>query len=89
MTNRIAIGAIIIALAVALISCGGPEEKKAKFFNRARALFDKGDFVKARLELKNALQIDPEYADSWAGCFSVPRQGPGHGKGRAGAGQGA
>ena len=30
-----------------------------------QGLFDKGDLVKARLEVKNALQIDPKYAEGY------------------------
>ena len=52
-------------LALCLAACGGPEEKKAKFYSRALELFDKGDVVKARLEVKNALQIDPKFAEGY------------------------
>ena len=58
----LAAAVMILALAAA---CGGPEEKKVKFFNRALELFEKGDYVKARLEVKNALQIDPKYAEGY------------------------
>ena len=56
---------LVLALSVALAGCGGPEEKKAKFHSRALELFDKGDVVKARLEVKNALQIDPKFAEGY------------------------
>ena len=52
----------IIFAAVAIVSCGSREEKKMKFFNKGDALYEKGDYVKARLEFKNALQIDPKFA---------------------------
>src|SRR4030042_1419551 len=44
-------------------NCGGPEEKKMKFFNKGKALYEKGDYVKAELEFKNSVQIDPKFAD--------------------------
>ncbi len=55
-----------ILAAVIVLACGGPEEKKAKFFNRAKELLEKGETVKARLEVKNALQIDPKFAQGYS-----------------------
>ncbi|GAM10708.1 transmembrane and TPR repeat-containing protein 1 [Geobacter sp. OR-1] len=58
-------GMICLAGTVGVIlACSGPDEKKLKFFNKAKSLYDKGDLVKAALELKNAIQIDPKYADA-------------------------
>ena len=47
------------------MACSGPEEKKLKFYNKGKALYEKGDYVKAKLEFKNAIQIDPKYADAY------------------------
>lgn len=49
--------AILISL---LVGCSSKEEKEAKYFDRAQALYDKGEFIKARLELRNLLQINRE-----------------------------
>jgi Tfp pilus assembly protein PilF len=51
----------IIALILVAIGCGGPEEKKQRFFKKGQKLYAAGDSVKARLEYKNALQIDPKF----------------------------
>jgi tetratricopeptide (TPR) repeat protein len=56
---------LIMVLLLLVTACGGPEAKKAKFFNKGKTLYDKGDFVKARLEFKNAVQIDPKFADAY------------------------
>jgi len=49
----------VFALALAVLtSCGGPEQKKLKFYNKGMELYQKGDLVKAKLEFKNAVQID-------------------------------
>jgi len=55
----------IFLTATVIVSCGGPEEKKMKFFNKGKALYENGEYVKARLEFKNALQIDPNFAQGY------------------------
>ena len=55
----------VLVLALILAACGGPEEKKAKFYSKARELYARGDYVKARLEVKNAIQIDPKFAEGY------------------------
>jgi len=62
--TRLALVGVIVAVSL-LLACGGPEEKKAKFFGKAKELFERGDLVKARLEVKNALQIDPKFAEAY------------------------
>jgi tetratricopeptide (TPR) repeat protein len=55
----------IILLGLTLAACGGPEEKKMKFFDNGKRLYRQGEYVKARLEFKNTLQIDPKFADGY------------------------
>lgn len=50
----------VIAIALALVACGGAEDRKAAHMEKGQALFDEGNFEKARLEFKNVLQIDPK-----------------------------
>ena len=58
------------------LACEGPDKKKVTFFEKGKALFEKGDFVKARLELKNSVQIDPEYTQGYyyLGLVEMSRQ---------------
>lgn len=42
---------------------GGPEERKMKYYEKGNAYYQKGEYQNARLELKNAVQIDPEFVD--------------------------
>ncbi len=55
-----------IGLLLSLFACGGgPGEKRDKFYKKGTALYEQGDYVKARLEFKNALQVDPKYAQGY------------------------
>ncbi len=56
---------LIIICLLSLAGCGSPDEKKQAFFDKGKTLYKEKDFVRARLELKNALQIDPKFADAY------------------------
>jgi tetratricopeptide (TPR) repeat protein len=55
-------GALVIPLALVFLAagCGGSEEREAKYVERGKALFEQGDLVKAGIEFRNALQINPK-----------------------------
>ena len=50
----------IVFLLASLAACGGAEDRKAAYMEKGQALYDAGDYDKARLEFKNVLQIDPK-----------------------------
>ena len=52
-------------LVVVLVACGIPEEKKAKFFEKGKLLYEQQAYTRSRLEFKNALQIDPKFAEGY------------------------
>ena len=57
---------LIIALPVfGLTGCGGPEDRAAAYMDKAEQLFEQKKFVKARLEARNALQIQEDNLDAW------------------------
>jgi tetratricopeptide (TPR) repeat protein len=58
-TARIAALAAIVALA----GCSGGQARKLEFMARGRAFMAQGDYQKARVEFRNALQIAPKDAD--------------------------
>lgn len=51
---------LITAIVFLAAACGGQEEREAKYLERGQELFEQGDFVKAQLEFRNALQINPK-----------------------------
>ena len=53
----------VLAL-IALTGCESPEEKVAGFLESARELYAAEDLIKAELEVKNALQIQPKNAEA-------------------------
>lgn len=65
MTKRLFKFLCLILVIGFVAGCGGPEQKKMKFFNKGKALYEKGDLVKAKLEFKNAIQIDPKFSDAY------------------------
>src|SRR5437868_6494335 len=56
---------IILIVAVLLVACGGPEERKAKYRERAQEYLEAGNYPKARVALRNVLKIDPKDADAY------------------------
>lgn len=56
---------IILLSTVAWTACGGPEERKAKYFARANEYIEAANYPKARVALRNVLKIDPKDADAY------------------------
>ncbi len=52
----------VLALWLLASGCQTMEQKRDNFFRQGKELYEKGDYVRARLQLKNALQIDPKFA---------------------------
>ncbi|WP_374310918.1 tetratricopeptide repeat protein [Dongia sp.] len=50
---------IVIAVTILLAACGSPQEREAAHLQNGKALYANGDLVKAMLEFRNALQINP------------------------------
>lgn len=58
------IGASVLAGVLILSGCGGGEERQAKYLDRAQNYFDEENFEKAKIEIKNVLQINPNHSDA-------------------------
>ncbi|HMF86381.1 MAG TPA: tetratricopeptide repeat protein [Nitrospiraceae bacterium] len=56
---------IIVGVAVLLVACGGPEERKTKYRALAQEYLAAGNYPKARVALRNVLKIDPKDADAY------------------------
>jgi Tfp pilus assembly protein PilF len=62
-TNLLA--ALLLALPIVLAGCGGKEERKVKHLEKGKAFYEQADFEKAKIEVKNVLQIDPKSAEAF------------------------
>lgn len=63
-----------IALAIILFTlaaCDTPEEKAQAHFEAGMAFIEEGNFVKAGIEFRNALQLKESFADGWYGMALV------------------
>jgi cellulose synthase operon protein C len=56
--------ACAIAVSAALAGCGGSESRQEKYLERAQEFFAAGNYEKARIEVKNVLQINSNNADA-------------------------
>ena len=66
---------ILIALAALVIVVGAvgaflvfgrtPEERAAQYLESGKTYFEKGEYVKANLDLRNALQLNERLVDAW------------------------
>ena len=54
-----------MVLILIAFGCAGKEETRNNHYKKGEALFAQKDFVKAKLEFKNALQIDPKFAPAY------------------------
>jgi tetratricopeptide (TPR) repeat protein len=69
---------VLLLVAVSLGGCSSMEQKRDKFLASGQALYQQGDYVRARLQFKNALQIDPKFpiAFLWMGKTELKLQNP-------------
>ena len=56
---------LIVLLTIISTACGGPEERKAKYFSLAQEYLDASNYPKARVALRNVLKIDPKDAEAY------------------------
>jgi tetratricopeptide (TPR) repeat protein len=50
----------VVAVALLLAACGSPDQRAAEYLVKAQELYDAGDYVKARLQAQNAVQVVPK-----------------------------
>jgi tetratricopeptide (TPR) repeat protein len=58
--RSIALTSVALAVMVAIAGCGGAKSRLASHMKRGQDYFQNGDFAKAGVEFRNAMQIDPK-----------------------------
>jgi tetratricopeptide (TPR) repeat protein len=58
-------------LLLIITSCDSPEEKAAAHYKSGMEFVEAGNFVKAGIEFRNALQLNETFADGWYGLALV------------------
>jgi tetratricopeptide (TPR) repeat protein len=68
--------AAVAAMTLILPGCGGKQQRLAAHLEKGRSLLAQGDLDKARVEIKNVLQIDPKAAEAYylAGLIEEKQQ---------------
>ena len=64
-SNPIVKVAVALALTMTISACGGAEQRKTKYLEKGKAYIEQQNYDKAKIELKNVLQIDPKYAEAY------------------------
>jgi tetratricopeptide (TPR) repeat protein len=69
---------VVLLVAVSLCACSSMEEKRSKFMASGKELYQKQDYTRARLQFKNALQVDPKFAEAqlWLGKTQLKLRNP-------------
>lgn len=64
-------GLTVGVMLFALVACDSPEEKAQSHYESGMEFVETGDFVKAGIEFRNALQLRETFADGWYGLALV------------------
>lgn len=65
LQKRIVLVIILCLATLIVVGCGGAEQRKAKYLERGKEYLTQQNYDKAVIEFKNALQIDPKYAEAY------------------------
>jgi len=63
--TKVLVTTSLLILVLSLYSCASREEKRDSFLKKGISLYEAGQYNKAILEFKNALQLDPDFAPGY------------------------
>ncbi len=63
--------ALVLAFSLFLSACEKPEQRAQGYYEQGIKFFDQGKMSKAKLEFRNALQIDKKLAPAWFGLARI------------------
>ncbi len=62
------------AIFLVISACSSPEEMKQDHYENGMELLEEEDFVKAKIEFRNALQIDESFVPAWQGLSIIEEE---------------
>ncbi len=65
LTRKWVLVGILLGVIFWVGSCTSMEGKRDKFLAEGKELYEKGDYIRASLQFRNALQIDPKFAEGY------------------------
>ena len=71
LTKKVALCACLFMISLQLAGCGSREQRAERYYKDAMGYLDKKDFVKARIELRNALQLKGDMVPAWRALAQV------------------
>ena len=63
--------ACLVLATVQLAACGSRQERAQTYYQNGMSYIEKQDFVKARIELKNALQLNADMLEAWRAVAQI------------------
>jgi tetratricopeptide (TPR) repeat protein len=63
--------ALVFAFSLFLAACENPEQRAQSYYEQGIKFFDQGKLSKAKLEFRNALQIDKKLVPAWFGLAKI------------------
>ena len=69
--KAVLIQACLILSALQLAACSSREERAKNYYEHGMSYLAKQDYVKARIELRNALQLNTNMLDAWRGLAKI------------------
>jgi tetratricopeptide (TPR) repeat protein len=63
--------ACLVLAAFQLAACGSRQERAQSYYQNGKGYLEKQDFVKARIELKNALQLNADMLEAWRAVAQI------------------
>jgi len=72
--KALAFNACIVLAAIQLAGCSSREQRAQNYYQHAMSYIEKKDFIKAQIELRNALQIKPDLLPAWRALEQVDEQ---------------
>jgi len=62
--SNLKITVTLMLVSLLVVSCGGGEERKEKYLLKGQKYLQENNVEKAKIEFKNAIQIDPKFAEA-------------------------